>query len=110
VGEALTAMRDRSIGCVLIVAKGRLAGIFSERDALMRLGAAGATRHAEPLVKYMTPNPAVISASEKIAFALHKMEVGGYRHLPVLDGDTPVSIVSIRDLLRYITQHDRDAA
>ena len=107
VGEALGLMVDKSVGCVLVVVDGRLAGIFSERDALMRLGPEGVDLHDQPLVRYMTPNPAVLHAEDRVAFAIHKMDLGGYRHLPVMDGDTPVSVVSIRDILRYLTEHDR---
>lgn len=110
VGEALTKMVEGGVGCVLIVVDDALAGIFSERDALLRLGPTGGDRHSQPIVKFMTPNPAVISAEDKIAFALHKMDLGGYRHLPVLEGDRPVSVISIRDILRYVTEHDREAA
>lgn len=107
VGDALRAMVDGSVGCVLILVGGQLAGIFSERDALMRLGPEGVELHDRPLVKYMTPNPATIRADDKVAFAMHRMDLGGYRHLPVLDGDAPVSVISIRDILRYVTEHDR---
>ncbi|MEO1496085.1 MAG: CBS domain-containing protein [Planctomycetota bacterium] len=105
VGEALRTMVDQRIGCLLIVKDGKLAGIFSERDALMKLGVDAASRHHEPIVKYMTPNPAMVSADDKIAVAIHRMDVGGYRHLPVMDGDRPVSLISIRDILRYLTEH-----
>lgn len=106
VGEALKAMVDRGVGCVMIVAGGKLAGIFSERDALLKLGVLGGELHDQPVVKYITPNPTVISADDKIAFALHKMDVGGYRHLPVVEGDRAVKFISIRDILRYVTEHD----
>ena len=55
----------------------------------------------------MTPNPAVVSADDKIAFALHKMDLGGYRHLPVLAGERATKFISIRDILRYLTEHAR---
>lgn len=110
VGDALRAMVDGGVGCALVVVDGVLAGIFSERDALMRLGPAGVDLHDKPLVRYMTPNPATIATNDKIAFAIHKMDLGGYRHLPVMDGDKPVSVISIRDILRYVTEHDRATA
>lgn len=107
VGEALRTMVDRGVGCLLITVEGRLAGIFSERDALMRLGPDAASLRDQPLVRYMTPDPAVIHAEDKIAFAMQQMDLGGYRHLPVMEGDRPVSLISIRDILRYLTDHDR---
>ena len=86
VGETLRLMVDQSVGCALVVVDNQLAGVFSERDALLKLGVNGGSLHGEPIVKYMTPNPAIVSADDKIAFALHKMDLGGYRHLPVMEG------------------------
>lgn len=107
VGEALKAMADRGVGCVLVMSAGKLAGIFSERDALMKLGPEGVDRHDEPVVKYMTPNPTVVSTRDKIAFALHRMDLGGYRHLPVMEGDRATRLITIRDILRYVSAHSR---
>lgn len=107
VGEALNAMVERGVGCVLVVSAGQLAGIFSERDALLKLGAGGVDRLDDPVVKYMTPNPTVISSSDKIAFALHRMDLGGYRHLPVIEDGRATKLVTIRDILRYVSEHQR---
>lgn len=107
VGEALTAMAERGVGCVLIVSAGKLAGIFSERDALLKLGPEGVGLHDQPVVKYMTPNPATVSSEDRVAFALHRMDLGGYRHLPVMEGDRATKLISIRDILRYVTEHQR---
>lgn len=103
VADVLAKMVDSRIGCVLVVENGKMAGIFTERDALMRLNT-DAAKHAEkPISEYMTSNPETIPAKSKIAFALHKMDLGGYRHLPVMDGDVPVGVISIRDILGYLT-------
>lgn len=106
VGEVLKAMVDHRIGCVLLLNEaGTMAGIFTERDALMRLNVDAADRHELPIERFMTPNPATIPAGAKIAFGLQQMNMGGYRHLPVIDGDKPVSVISIRDMLRYLMEH-----
>lgn len=106
VQEVLKLMVDTQIGCVTIVDKqGRLAGIFSERDALTRLGANAKQRGADPIMKYMTPNPVTILEGAKIALALQTMDVGGYRHMPALDPEgRPVKLISIRDILDYLTE------
>lgn len=109
VGAALSLMVERSVGCVLIVVDGLLAGIFSERDALLRLGPEGVSLHDQPIVKYMTPNPATVAADDRIAFAMHKMDLGGYRHLPILEKNRAIGLISIRDVLRYLTDHSRAA-
>ncbi len=106
VGEALTIMVEQGIGCILIVKEEKLVGIFSERDALLRLGILASEKSELPISEFMTAHPAMISTHDKIAFALHKMDLGGYRHLPLMEGDKPVSLISIRDLLKYITEHN----
>ncbi|TWT47701.1 CBS domain-containing protein [Botrimarina hoheduenensis] len=107
---ALKTMVERRIGCLLVVNEDRLVGIFSERDALIRLGVNAKDLHDQPLVKFMTPNPMVVSTHDKVAVAIHRMAVGGYRHLPVMDGERPVSLISIRDILRYLTEHSGTSA
>ena len=49
-------------------------------------------------------NPETVSADDTLDFALHKMDCGGYRHLPVLQGDRPVGMISVRDMLKHITR------
>ena len=56
----------------------------------------------------MTPDPETASESDPLAFALHKMDGGGYRHLPVLRDGKPVGMISVRDLLKHITSLCRD--
>ncbi len=105
VGECLQTLVDKSIGCVLVVDDGRLVGIFSERDALMRLNTASAELHNRPISEFMTPNPETLTPDVKLAYALHKMDLGGYRHVPILDENDAVhGIVSVRDVLRIITE------
>ncbi|MEM1304729.1 MAG: CBS domain-containing protein [Planctomycetota bacterium] len=107
VGEVLRSMVDSSVGCVTVLDDtGRLAGIFSERDAVLRIGPSAAEYAHLPIARFMTPNPTVIEAGAKIAHALQLMDVGGYRHLPVIDDDRrPVKMISIRDILAYLTSH-----
>jgi CBS domain-containing protein len=57
-----------------------------------------------PLQPVMTLNPETVSPDDTLAFALHKMDVGGYRHLPVVEGGRPVGIISVRDVIRHITR------
>ena len=52
----------------------------------------------------MTADPVTLETSDKIAFALHKMNVGGYRHLPILFDGKLAGVISIRDILRYLTE------
>jgi CBS domain-containing protein len=109
IGEALRTMLARGIGCMMIVEGDRLLGLFSERDAMMRLNVDAARLADRPISEVMTVNPATLRSRDKIAFALHRMNVGGFRHIPILDEDDRlVGVISIRDILRYLT--DRRAA
>ena len=51
----------------------------------------------------MTTSPKTLEATDKIAFALHRMDLGGFRHIPVVSGGKPIGIISIREILRYIS-------
>ena len=102
VGEVLTKMVDKRIGCVMIVDDGKLLGIFSERDALMKLNVDAPKFLDRPISKFMTPGPVTLETNDKIAFALHKMNLGGYRHIPILFDGKLAGVVSIRDILRYL--------
>jgi len=104
IGEVLKSMIDESIGCVMIVEQGQLKGIFSERDALNKLNAEAKQYIDRPISSVMTPDPITLEAKNRIAFALHKMHVGGYRHLPIMTDGKLVGVISIRDILNYLSE------
>jgi CBS domain-containing protein len=109
IGAALKLMISRGVGCLTIVEGDRLLGIFSERDALMRVNVDAARLADRPVSEVMTVNPATLRTGNKIAYALHRMNVGGFRHVPILDdNDRLVGVISIRDILKYLT--DRHVA
>ena len=97
-------MVDERIGCVMIVDQGRLVGIFSERDAIMKLNTDTPKFIERPISQFMTPGPVTLETNDKIAYALHKMNVGGYRHIPILFQRKLAGVISIRDILRYLAE------
>lgn len=100
VEAAWRLMRDERVGCVLVVENGALVGIVSERDLLMR---ADEPRSARPLREVMTPQPETLSPDDPIVYALNKMSVGGFRHVPLVDAEgRPVGVVSVKDVVNYI--------
>jgi CBS domain-containing protein len=109
-GDALQLMVDKEIGAVIVIDDdNRLVGILTERDYLMKVvGVIGDYTH-QPLQAIMTPNPETVGPNDTIAYALQRMDIGGYRHLPVVDQDKPVGIISVRDVIRHITRLCRDA-
>jgi CBS domain-containing protein len=98
----LNEMISASIGCVMIVEDDRLLGIFSEYDALMKVNTEAAQMAARPISTVMTTDPVTLEATDKIAYALHKMHVGGYRHLPIMTNGKLSGVISIRDILNYL--------
>ena len=105
VANVLQIMLKEKIGSLLIVGNdGKLLGIFSERDLLTKV--AGLNEPFENLTvsQYMTAAPETVTAQDKLAFALHKMDIGGYRHMPIVDEGRPTGIISVRDVLRHITR------
>lgn len=103
VGDVLEIMVDRHIGCVIIVQDDEIQGVFSERDALLRLGAEAAQLRDRPISEFMTSGPQTLENGDKIAFALQRMDQGGYRHLPILSAGKPTGMISIRDILDYMS-------
>lgn len=103
VRRVLQLMNENSVGCAGIVKEGRLVGIFSERDALLKLGNDAASLGDYPVSEFMTANPKTLPADAKIAFAVRHMDQGGFRHLPIVsETNELVGIVSVRDILRYV--------
>lgn len=102
VQAAIDEMVERKIGCLLIVDGDQLVGIFSERDVLNKVTPEmGALQ--KPVSEFMTVKPMAIRKQDSIAYALHSMDIGGYRHLPVVDDNgRPTGIISVRDILRFL--------
>lgn len=103
IAEVLATMLEKSIGCVMVTEGETLTGIFTERDALTKLSADAGQRGDRPISSVMTTDPVTLQAEDKIAFALHHMNLGGFRHLPVMEGEKLTGVISIRDILAYLT-------
>lgn len=96
-------------GCVLVYQKKKLVGILSNRDILMRAALKDDSLAKMKVEDVMTPNPGSVTPADPLAYALNKMAMGGYRHVPVLRTDgSPVSILLIKDVLRYLSQSKKN--
>jgi CBS domain-containing protein len=105
VADAVELMRRDRVGCVLVTSGSKLLGIFTERDMLRRVLAVGKPL-TTPVSECMTPDPMVVHPKEPISAAVRRMEVGGYRHLPVVDeAGGPVGILSVRRIVHYLVEH-----
>jgi CBS domain-containing protein len=105
VGEVLQLMRAQKTGSVLICEGGKLAGIFTDRDAL-RWMADPVVDAGEPISKLMTANPATLPADTTVGVAIQKMSVGRYRHLPILDEKAcPSGMATVYGIVHYLVDH-----
>jgi CBS domain-containing protein len=99
VAKAAKLMTMKHVGAILVVEGKRLAGIFTERDALFRVIARARDPETTPLADVMTPNPMTIGPEDAFGYALMLMHENGFRHLPVVEKGLPVGIVSSRNAL-----------
>ena len=99
VRDAAQLMADRKIGALPVVRDGRLLGIFTERDALVRVLARGLEPEKTPVSEVMTADPVTIDARRPFKHALQMMIDGGFRHVPVVERGSVVGVVSARDAL-----------
>jgi CBS domain-containing protein len=107
--EAIQAMLEHNLGALLVVDRdGKLMGMFSERDLLTRVAGLHEPFDELPVAQFMTANPETVTAEDTLAFAIHKMDIGGYRHLPILTAGKPTGVISVRDMLRHITRLCKD--
>ncbi len=101
--EAIGIMQSERIGCVLVARSNKLKGIFTERDVLIEVVGKGIDAAKTPVRKLMTADPESLRMSDSIAYALNKMGLGDYRHIPLVDGaDAPVGIISVKDIVNYL--------
>ena len=99
VHEAALLMKGRGKGALLVLDGSKLVGIFTERDALYRVIAAGRDPATTAVGDVMTPQPQSIHPDEPFLHALRVMHQGGFRHLPVVEHGRPLGVVSSRDAL-----------
>jgi signal-transduction protein with cAMP-binding, CBS, and nucleotidyltransferase domain len=100
VAEAIRRMHLAATDCLLVVDGGRLIGIFTDRDAVVKV--AGKHLDTFDVRDFMTPDPVVLRREDTLAVAIHKMAVGEFRHIPIVDGGRPIGVVSAADVFRHL--------
>ena len=98
---AVKTLSDRRIGAVLVMSGGRIEGILSERDIVRVLGERGAAVLDEPVSAVMTRK--VVSCREKdtVSSIMERMTTGKFRHLPVVEDDKVIGLISIGDVVKW---------
>ena len=103
--QAVGTMSKAGVGSVLVLEGGALLGIFTERDVVRAFDQLHADpARVSPISKGMTRDPKTIDPDATVGEAMDRMLDGGFRHLPVMEGESLVGIVSMRDLARSISK------
>jgi CBS domain-containing protein len=103
--EVVQRLRDANSGCALLTRDGCLAGIFTERDLVVRVLGAEYTLD-QPVAQWMTANPDCVSPSDTIRKAVRLMQRGGFRSVPVVDKQgRVVGCVRHKDIIKYLAEH-----
>ena len=102
--EAIKLLSERRIGAVLVMSQGRIDGILSERDIVRVLGERGASVLDEPVSAVMTRKVVNCRPNDTVSAIMEMMTLGKFRHLPVLDGDRVVGLISIGDIVKWRVQ------
>jgi CBS domain-containing protein len=105
VAHTVSRIKAIGIGQALVVDKGRLVGILTERDLLHKLAGRDIDLRLIPVSEVMTSNPDAVEESDPIRVVVNKMAVGGYRHIPIVRQGQPVGIISAKAVANYILKH-----
>lgn len=100
--DALKVLAERGVGALMVMQKGKLVGILSERDYTRKVALLGKNSKETFVRDIMTANVLVISPQTRTRECMAIMSEKNIRHLPVVDGDTVVGMLSIRDLMNDI--------
>lgn len=96
----IARMHESGTDCVLVMAGDRLVGIFTDRDAVVKV--AGKRLASFHVRDFMTPDPVVLRHDDPLAVAIHKMAVGGFRHIPIVEDGRPTGVVTARDVFHHL--------
>lgn len=103
VAAAGALMREARRGCVLVIDAGKVKGIFTDGDLLERVVAGGRAPRAVAVEQVMTRDPVVLRHDDSVAVAIHKMVLGSFHHLPLVDPAGRIyAVVSEHDVVRHL--------
>ena len=101
--NALNMLQKEKQNCLLVVDDNKLKGIITERDILLKVTGKGFDLEISTVNEFMTADPEYLTNEDPIAYALNKMYVGGFRHVPIVDDSMiPIGLISISDIISAI--------
>ena len=104
VADAVGLMRQEKVGCLLVCTGERVVGIFTERDLVNRAILARGYGKAK-VERFMTPDPETLGPRDPVVYALNKMSVGRFRHVPLVDeAGRPAGMITAGDLLDFLVE------
>lgn len=102
---AMRVMADKHVGFLVVLDRGKLVGVLSERDCARKLDLLGRRAADTPVRDIMTADVVTVTTEESIPRCMALMNERGFRHLPVMEGGSLAGVVSIRDLVREVLAH-----
>lgn len=102
--QGIGALADSESGALLVTESHQVVGIITHNDIMHKIGGVAVDLSLIPVGTVMTPDPKMLDGEDTLAMALHRMAVGGYRHNPVRMGDGEIRMLTVLDLLRYLSQ------
>lgn len=103
ISDVVDIMLTKRLGCVVVTEDDLLVGLFTERDLLCKVVPKGIDISSTPVSSVMTRRPESLPVDSPLVYALQRMSVGGYRHVPLIDNEGhPVAVISMRDIVQHI--------
>lgn len=104
VSEAVALLKETKVGAVIVIDDSdKVVGIFTERDVVLKIDVNEVNLDKTPITERMTTEPYCQMLTDSIAYALHMMSTGGYRHIPLVDEDKhAVGVLSVKNIVDYI--------
>jgi len=100
--DALQTLADHNVGALMVLDNGKLVGVFSERDYTRKIALAGKSSKDTKVQDIMTAHVVTVSPQVRTRDCLALMSQKKIRHLPVVDGETVLGMISIRDIMNDI--------
>lgn len=106
---AVKLLAERRIGAVLVMSGAAIDGILSERDVVRVLGERGASVLDEPVSAVMTRKVVTCKGADTVGAIMEKMTSGKFRHLPVVENDKVIGLISIGDVVKHrVHEYERE--